>query len=139
MQINPRVHAEALSRAYGSDCWLGSNVNMAGATPAYGTMEGGRCFLPQNFTCSTRGFSNTSPFDSSVGSELMRRRRGATLLTKLSHQGPFIRNSARLLFLLLTASVFFLWIPGFSAHSCFSSAPLFSLLKRCFCKMPIRY
>lgn len=64
---------------------------------------------------------------------------GAPHLTELSHQSPFIRNSAGLLFLLLTASVFFLWIPSFSAHSCFFSAPLFSLLKRCFCKMPIRY
>lgn len=76
MQINPRVNAEALSRAYGSDCWLGTNVNMAGATPAYGTTEGGRCFLPQKYTCSTRGFPNSSPFYSSVVSELMRRRRG---------------------------------------------------------------
>lgn len=51
---------------------------------------------------------------------------GAPHLNELSHQAPFIRNSAGLLFLLLTACVFILWMPGFSAHSWFSSTLMFS-------------
>lgn len=46
MQINSRVSAEALSRARGYDCWLGAEVNMAGATPTCGTTEGGHSSLP---------------------------------------------------------------------------------------------
>lgn len=51
---------------------------------------------------------------------------GAPHLNELSHQALFIRNSAGLLFLLLTACVFILWMPGFSAHSWFSSTLMFS-------------
>lgn len=60
-------------------------------------------------------------------------------LTELSHRDSFITNSAGLLFLLLRAAVFISTMPGFSAHSCFSSALVFSLLKRCFCKMQLTY
>lgn len=47
-------------------------------------------------------------------------------MTELYHQGPYIRNSAGLLFLLLTACVFIVRMPGISAHSCFSSTAVFS-------------
>lgn len=79
-----RVNAEGLCRAYDSDCWLGTNINMAGATPTYGTMEGGCCFLPhfsfrEKTMHGSRAFSNNSPFSSSVVWELTWTRRGPSL------------------------------------------------------------
>lgn len=133
-----------------SNCWLWFNINMVQSIATCGMMEKDllTCQLSSSvvkLVWGTREYNQqhpTVPANSSLflffcGSGV---RRGQACmvtratcdplrnphLTELSHQGHFIRRSACLLFLLLTACVFILRMPGFSAHSCFSSTLMFS-------------
>lgn len=139
-QMNRHVNAEVFRPDSEINCWLWSNVNMVQSI--YPRVAGWR--KPTFFFCGKAAVwhqlmkpaaslcpCNSFPFLFFCGGGAGVVTRAACdavrapHLTELSHQGPFIRNSAGLLFLLLTACVFILRMRGFSAHSCFSSTPMF--------------